>query len=190
MFEQMMSYSKYTIAINNYICAYPKAHTRMTINLMFAFVLALCGIQTQAKEPSLRFDRENFYTIIKTGNKTEIDKEMEIIASSSVAEKQAYQGFLLMRKAGVVTVPALKLHYFKQGYIQLETAISNDKDNAEYRFLRLIIQENAPKIVHYHKDMEADKQIIIKSFKSLSPVVQQAVLDYSKTSKTLHAQDF
>jgi hypothetical protein len=190
MFEPMPLANNYTIAVNHYICTYPKARLRMTINLMFAFVLTLCGLQTQAKEPSLHFDRENFYTIIKTGNKTEIDKEMEIIASSSVAEKQAYQGFLLMRKAGVVAVPALKLHYFKQGYIQLETAISNDKDNAEYRFLRLIIQENAPKIVHYHKDMDADKQILIKNFKNLSPVVQQAVLDYSKTSKTLRGQDF
>ena len=190
MFNRLTLYRKYAIAINNYICAYPKAHTRMTMNLMFAFVFMLFGAQSQAKTESFNFDRENFYTIIKGGNKAEIDREIDIVTSSAVSEKQAYEGFLLMRKAGAVAVPALKLRYFKQGYIKLETAIANDKDNVEYRFLRLIIQENAPKIVHYHKDTEADKQMIIKSFKSLSPVVQQAVVDYSRTSKVLHSTDF
>ena len=58
------------------------------------------------------------------------------------------------------------------------------------RFLRLIIQENAPKIVHYKSELKNDSELIIKSFNKLAPVVQQAVRDYSKNSKFLNPSDF
>ncbi|MGN6178915.1 MAG: hypothetical protein ACTHNW_07025, partial [Mucilaginibacter sp.] len=76
------------------------------------------------------------------------------------------------------------------GYIKLEGAISDNLDNAEYRFLRLTIQENAPHIVKYYHQIPADKAIIVKGFKTLSPDVREAVREYSKTSKVLSPQDF
>ena len=58
-------------------------------------------------------------------------------------------------------------------------------DNTEYCFLRLIIQEHAPKAVDYRKDLEKDVSAIRSNFKTLPQVVQQAILDYSKKSKAL-----
>jgi hypothetical protein len=66
----------------------------------------------------------------------------------------------------------------------------NEPENTEYHFLRLAIEEHAPKIVKYHNDIEADKAIVKKNFKELSPAVQHAILDYCKKSKVLHAEDF
>jgi hypothetical protein len=168
----------------------PVNNTIMKIKLLFAFIFILSGAVAQAKMVSAKFDRAAFYAIIKTGNKEEIDNEINIVAASSIAEKEAYNGFLLMRKAGLIAIPAQKLKLFKAARIQFETALANDNDNAEYHFLRLIIEEKAPKIVKYNHDLEADKQIIIKAYKNLPAVVQQAIMDYSKTSKVLHVQDF
>ncbi|MEO8884557.1 MAG: hypothetical protein ABI367_00745 [Mucilaginibacter sp.] len=139
---------------------------------------------------SIKFDKAQFYEVIKTGNKESIDEELDLVTASDIAEKNGYEGFLLMRKAGLVTRPAEKLKLFKAGRIKLETALLNDADNAEYHFLRLIIQEKAPKIVKYNKDLEADRQIITKAYKTLPPVVQHAIADYAKNSKALKAQDF
>lgn len=72
----------------------------------------------------------------------------------------------------------------------METALKADSLNTELRFLRLVIEEQAPKIVKYSYHLEKDKLFIENNFKTLLPVVQQAVLDYCKKSKVLHAEDF
>ncbi len=136
------------------------------------------------------FDRANFYSIMATGKLKAVNEELETVRTSEVKEKPAYEGALLMRKAGLMKIPAEKLHFFKLGYIKLEGSISTSPDNAEYHFLRLTIQENAPHIVKYYHQIDADKAIVIKNFKSLSPDVREAVKEYSKTSKVLSPQDF
>ena len=94
-----------------------------------------------------------------------------------------------MKKASLVKKPKDKLSLFKKGRIKFETALLANNENIEFHFLRLAIEEHAPKIVKYHNDIEKDKQLIINNFKSLSPVVQNAVLDYCKSSKVLHRED-
>lgn len=162
----------------------------MKLRIIFAIVFMLYGINVQAKILLQRFDKSAFYAVIKSGNKDEIDNELNLVTASSITEKEAYEGFLLMRKAGLTGKASEKLKLFKAGRIKLETALLNDDNNAEYHFLRLIIEEKAPKIVKYHNDLDTDKRIIIKSYKNLPEVVQQAVVDYSKNSKILHSQDF
>jgi len=54
----------------------------------------------------------------------------------------------------------------------------------------LAIEEHAPKIVRYHKDIKKDKEVVVNNFKSLSPAVQYAILDYCKNSKVLHKEEF
>src|ERR1700761_964914 len=110
--------------------------------LFFAFVILFTGIAVKAA-PLPRFDRAEFYAVIKKGDKAAINNEIDLVTASDVKEKEAYEGFLLMRKAGLMAIPAEKLKFFKKGRIKLETAIANDADNAEYHFLRFIIEENA-----------------------------------------------
>ena len=159
----------------------------MKIKMFFALVV-LCGAVAFGKG-AVKFDKAKFYEVIKTGNKESIDEELVLVASSDILEKDAYEGFLLMRKAGITARPAEKLKLFKAGRIKLEMAMVNDNTNVEYHFLRLIIQEKAPKIVKYNKDLEADRQIVTKEYKNLPPVVQHAIVDYSKNSKILKLQD-
>jgi hypothetical protein len=95
------------------------------------------------------FSRPAFYSILASGKLEEINEELTLLSDVAVPEKEAYEGTLLMRKAGLVKIPHEKLKFFKKGRIKLETALLTDNKNCEYHFLRLIIQEHAPKIVKY-----------------------------------------
>lgn len=158
-------------------------------------LIALCLFQwfgAVAKVNYLKqgFDRAAFYNALKTTDIDEIDKELAVVDGSPFTEKEAFKGALLMRKAGLVKKPKEKLNLFKEGRIKLETEIHNDSTNTEYHFLRLIIQEHAPKITKYRAQLADDGEYVKKNYKSLLPVVQQIVIDYSKTSGILHSSDF
>jgi hypothetical protein len=136
------------------------------------------------------FDKEGFYAVMASGNMTRIDTELELVRNASFVEKDAYEGALLMRKSGLLKKAEDKLKAFKAGRIKFETAMRDDGQNAEFRFLRLTIQEHAPRAVKYYRDQESDKQFIQNNFKNLPPVVQLAIREYSKTSKVLRQEDF
>ena len=103
--------------------------------------------------------------------------------------KMGYTGALLMKEADLVKRPKRKLDLFIAGRKLLETALLTDYENTEFHFLRLTVQEHAPRVVRYHSDIERDKSFIIANFKNLSPVVQKAILDYCRESKVLHVGD-
>jgi hypothetical protein len=161
----------------------------MKLRITFPLLFILFYVAVQGENLLQKFDRSAFYVAIKSTKLDDINNELAALTSAPAHEKEAYEGALLMRKAGLVAIPAEKLKLFKAGRIKLETVLLKDSTNTEYRFLRLIIQEHAPKIVRYHNQLETDKLYIQKNFKALSPVVQQAIIDYSKSSKILRPQD-
>jgi hypothetical protein len=136
------------------------------------------------------FSKNRFYSTMAIQTIEAVNKELEIVKTSAITEKDAYEGTLLMTKAGLVKNPVEKIKYFKSGHAKLEARIKNNNDNVELRFLRLMVQENAPPIVNYKGDLKADKELIEKSFKTLSPELQKYILDYSKRSKILNPKNF
>jgi len=162
----------------------------MRWKLVFVCVfLLLTGLVVGNAHPQ-KFEKAEFYAVMKSATLDAINTELEAIKDAPEKERDGYEGALLMRKAGLLKKPKDRLSFFKQGRIKLETALLADPDNTEFHFLRLIIQEHAPKIVKYHSDIEKDKALIIKSFKNLSLAVRHAILDYSENSKVLHKEDF
>jgi len=145
--------------------------------------------QQSIAQQRVRFDKGEFYNVMSAGDVNAIDNEL-IMVQNAPKNKEGYEGALLMRKAGLISGPRKKLDLFKAGRIEMETAIINEPDNVEYHFLRLAIEERAPKIVKYHNDILNDKAIVIHRFKELPPAAQHAILDYCKTSKVLHVEDF
>jgi hypothetical protein len=162
----------------------------MKMKILFALFFIISGVRVQAKNLIQDFDRSAFYAAMASGNIESVNEELALLNSVSIIEKEAYEGALLMRKSGLLKIASEKLKLFKKGRIKLETALLKDSSNGEYHFLRLTIQEHAPKIVKYRAEIENDKQFILKSFKNLLPVVQQAILDYCKNSKILNQEDF
>jgi hypothetical protein len=161
----------------------------MKTRIIFALLLLMPGLVVLSKNSQQKLDKAAFYTVMDRGNLAEVNNEIDLVEASLSPEKDGYTGALLMRKAGLVKLPSQKLKFFKAGRIKFDTAISTNKDNVEFHFLRFAIQEHAPKIVKYHTDLEDDKKIIIKAYKNLSPAVQHAIMDYTKNSKLLQPAD-
>lgn len=157
----------------------------MKYNLFFSIVFLITGVFAHAGTQSA-YDKNGFYHAIASDNLDQINAQLAQLKTGSLAEKDAYEGALLMKKSGLIKGPAKeKLSLFKSGRAKLEAAISKDAVNVEYRFLRYIIQENAPKIVKYKSEMEVDANLIRTNFKSLPELLQKFILDYSKKSKAL-----
>jgi len=151
--------------------------------ILLVFYFPYCCVAQQ------KFEKAGFYNIMDTGKVQSVDKELELIKASDTRNKIGYEGALLMKKADLAARPKKKLDLFMSGRKLIETALLIDNENVEFHFLRLTIEEHAPKIVRYHGDIEKDKTIIKTKFKDLSPVVQHAILDYCRQSKVLHADD-
>ena len=158
----------------------------------FAIITFLCfisGIFVKGSRAFIAIDRNAFYAVMSGNDVNKINIVLADMSMNATAVNLAFEGALMMMKAGLLSKPKEKLHIFKNGRKKLEAAILSDPDNIEYRFLRLMIQENAPKIVKYKNDIENDKRLIRNSFKKLSPVTQQAIKDYTKKSKILIITD-
>ncbi len=161
----------------------------MKLKIIFALFCMLAGLVVRGEYLQEKFDKATYYAAMDSGDIDAINKEISVVTYLSFAGKDGYEGALLMRKAGLLVHPPEKLHFFKIGRIKLESALMNDKDNAEFHFLRFAIQEHAPNIVKYHNDLYTDKEFIKKNYKDLSPVVQRAIKDYTRKSKLLTTED-
>jgi|ERR1700757_1677845 len=154
----------------------------MSLTNISFFLCTLFSLSTLAQ----KFDKVAFYQVMETKDSLKINQQLNLVQSSAFKEKQAYEGALLLKKAGVIVSKKDKLATFKAGKRKLEGALEKDSSNTEYHFLRLMIQENAPKILGYHTNLEKDNIYIRKNYKTLNAVLQQAILGYSKQSKTLN----
>jgi hypothetical protein len=162
----------------------------MRSKLVFVCILFLLAGLRKATAGPQKFEKAAFYEVMRSGTLDAVNNELELVKDAPEKERDGYEGALLMKKAGLLKRPKERLSFFKQGRIKLETAILADNDNTEFHFLRLAIEEHAPKIVKYHSDIEKDKAVVMKNFKNLSPAVRHAILDYCENSKVLHKEEF
>lgn len=154
-------------------------------SIIFA-ALAVSTLQTNAANWAGIINSAEVYKALASGDLETINGQIEKLQSTATDLKDAYEGALLMKKSGLMKAPAKeKISVFKSGKQKLEAAIAKNPDNAEYRFLRYIIQENAPKVVKYNKDLKEDAELIRSAFKNLPASLQQVITDYSKKSKGL-----
>jgi hypothetical protein len=135
-----------------------------------------------------KIDRQAFYQAMEQDRTEPVNKQLKQISAVPAESRQAFEGTLIMKTAGLGGGAGRKLKLFKAGRKELEAAIKREPRNVEYRFLRLMIQENAPGVLGYNENLEADSEIIKKSYKTLPQEVQQAIEDYSKKSKVLKLQ--
>jgi hypothetical protein len=136
------------------------------------------------------YNKEAFYDAMSGTNLQQVEQQIKEAEKASGTDKQAIIGTLTMKKAGLISGAGKKLKAFKAGHKELEASISQDKDNAEYRFMRLMIQENAPGILGYKGEIDTDSDYLRKSFKTLPGTLQKAIVHYAKTSKVLSEKDF
>lgn len=156
------------------------------MKLFFKFLLT--GLFFFAINPGFAqsgIDKSSFFNAMSSGNTKQIESQLQSLKSISGTDKEAFEGALLMRKSGTLAVPAKKLAMFKQGYKKLESAISKNPANVEYKFLRLMVQENAPRSLGYYKTISQDSKFVKDNYRTLSVATQNSVTSYSKKSKAL-----
>lgn len=157
----------------------------MNFKIIISLQVIMFGMILMANSQKMNFDKPAFYCAMATDKLEQINTQLAMIKGSSMDEKDAYEGALMMKKAGLITNTKEKINLFKAGRSKLEAAIKKDIANTEFYFLRLIIQEHAPKVVNYRNNLQNDSLLIRSNFKTLPLVVQKAINEYSKNSKIL-----
>lgn len=152
--------------------------------VQFVFVSALFS-----QSISTSFSKPDYFKAISSDDLNMINNVLKTFTGTSNNEKTAYEGALLMKKAGLVSGLSDKLSIFKAGRIKLEEAIDLQGENAEFRFLRIIIQENAPDFLGYYHQLETDSKFVSTHFSGLATEVKSAVRDYTKKSKVLQIHE-
>jgi len=145
-------------------------------------------LSTANHQSAPEVDRAAYYKAMRSDNKSLVDAQITELNSAPADVKNAFLGAMIMRKAGIGGSPATKMKLFKQGRQLLEEAIIQDPKNAEFRFLRLMIQENSPGVLGYKKNEQQDSEFIRKSYKTLPEDLQKTIADYNKKSRVLKLQ--
>jgi len=136
-------------------------------------------------------DTKEFYRVFASGNLNEINACIQSLDSTEqTPQYNAYRGALLMKKSGLEKLPKEKLATFKLGHKLLEAEILKSPNDAEFRFLRLAIQENAPEFLKYKSNLNEDKELVINGYKNLDSFIKDYILQYCKESKVLTTKDF
>jgi len=147
------------------------------VNLFIAFLFCRAGLNAESKT--------KVYSALKSGDPAAMDVCLKNLAGDTTQLSAAYKGTLMMRRANFEKGVAGKLELFKKGKVILEDVIRQDSLNAEYRFLRLMIQENCPGFLKYHSNISDDATRVKQFYKNFSPDLKSVISDYAKTSAAL-----
>lgn len=134
----------------------------------------------------------SFYEAFESKSLSQIEltlAELEISTQKDATTLLAYKGALLTKKASFAKTPMQKLKLFREGAATLNQAIEKSPNNAEFRFLRLVIQENAPAILGYNKNKTEDAVVVIKYYDSLPVTLRNYIKKYTAQSKILKSSD-
>lgn len=134
--------------------------------------------------------KDLFYEAISSNNEIKIDKLLTTLETSNKSNlNQAYIASLKMKKSDFETILKIKISIFKDGANTLDSLILKSSNHLEMRFLRLIIQENAPKILKYNTSIQKDKEYIINFYKDQKNDLQKHILQYAKNSQIINEAD-
>ncbi len=119
-----------------------------------------------------------------------LDGEFKNINSSSKPVLLTYKGAVSTLKAKFAKSRSDKKEFFKEGVSLIESAIKAEPSNVEIRYIRMSVQENSPKFLGYHKNIEDDKQFILKNYSSTaSKELKDVIKDFVLNSKNFDADE-
>lgn len=131
-------------------------------NLLIIFFFSLLFVfSAKASSNSLR---EDFHT--KDLNRENVERMIATYSADSSPVDQAYLGVCQAIMAQYVFLPTTKLKSFYDGKDLLDTSIEEDRTNGEQRYLRLLIQLNAPSFLLYNKNIDNDLDVFIEDVRN------------------------
>lgn len=109
---------------------------------------------------------KEYRTLIKKGEKSEQAAKTLIDRSSAAYEetnRAVFAGFMAVGKFFLAKHsynPIRKVSFFNDGKHLLERAVKADPQNIEIRLIRLMAQENAPRIMGYNQNIREDREFL------------------------------
>jgi hypothetical protein len=135
---------------------------------------------------SAQLDRKAIYSALASDSKELVQKQLDgLQGAKESSEVKAFKGALQMKAAQFQKTAKDKMTLFNAGKKVLESEIKSNDGNVEYRFLRLLIQENAPKQLKYNGNIDEDVAAIIAGYSKLKESTKTAVESYAKKSASL-----
>lgn len=108
--------------------------------------------------------REDFHT--KELNRENVEEMLAKYGNENSPVDEAYLGVCTAIMAQYVFLPTTKLRSFYSGKDKLDTSIEIDQENGEQRYLRLLIQLNAPSFLMYNRNIDNDLAVFIEDVKN------------------------
>lgn len=150
---------------------------RVLVLLMVCFL----GLNSTAQ-----LDRKSIYSALASDSKELVQKQLDALENiKESSELKAFKGALQMKAAQFQKTAKAKMDLFNAGKKQLESEIKSNDGNVEYRFLRLLIQENAPKQLKYNGNISDDVTAIVTGYSKLKEATKTALETYAKKSASL-----
>lgn len=120
----------------------------------------------------------------------ELYKDLAPVSKKDHRTLVAYKGASMALMAKFIGSKKDKREYFQEGISWIEFAVAADPSNIEIRCIRLSIQENSPKILHYRAAMESDKKMILDNFGNCSnKEIRAFVKGYVMQSSSFDSED-
>jgi len=123
----------------------------------FFFFSLYINVSTATNNNSFREDFHN-----NDLNKENVERMIASYSSDNSTVDQAYLGVCQAIMAQYVFLPTSKLKSFYDGKDLLDESIEENKDNGEQRYLRLLIQLNAPSFLFYNKNIDTDLEVFME----------------------------
>lgn len=133
--------------------------------IIFIALFALIANVTRAHYPEIVKVRSGFIYAVDHKDSREAYALMLEGLENNMHSK-AYLGAAKTLVAECVMMPWAKYSYFKYGSRLIEEAIKENPLNAEYRYLRFLIQFNAPSFLDYYSNLGEDYRAVTSAIKS------------------------
>ncbi|WP_026450844.1 hypothetical protein [Aequorivita capsosiphonis] len=132
-------------------------------------IFSILFVSTLANAQDLNEIRAEYPQAVESSEiTTKLDVDLANVNATDNPVLVAYKGAILTLTAKFSKGIKHKKEFFKEGVSLIEAAVKADDTNIEIRYLRLSVQENSPKFLGYHEDIEEDKEFILMNYAAVN----------------------
>lgn len=129
--------------------------------------------------------RKMYSSMVYTeSNAKEFSSKLSDITKEDNKTLVAYKGASIVILSRYKKAIAEKSKNFKEGAKMVEFAVMTEPDNIEIRMIRLSIQEKAPKILKYNRNIKEDKNFLLDHYKEQSGALKPYIKNFILQSKS------
>ncbi|MCG8573246.1 MAG: hypothetical protein MI810_00055 [Flavobacteriales bacterium] len=146
----------------------------MRLLFLFFFLLTVSA----AAQPTT----EVYFEAFLSNDNAQMKKmETELKTFTQTPKIRAQRGALLAKIAMSEKDKSTKVRNFNMGKEMLEKQLRDNKENVEYRFMRLCIQTFCSGM-NYEDNIQDDKKMILDHFSELEEALKNIIRTYARTS--------